>query len=88
MKKSLATIEQRVLQSLLIECREKVGLKQTELATRLAVPQSFVSKYENGERRLDVIELRSICVALETTLPLFCGQLEQALSKHVTSPAP
>jgi len=39
-------------------------LTQAELATRLARPQSFVSKYERGERRLDVAELIEVAVAL------------------------
>lgn len=40
----------------LVEARKAAGLKQTELAARLAKPQSFVSKVENGERRLNVVE--------------------------------
>ncbi len=45
---------------LLIEARQKSGQTQTEVAARLGVSQSFVSKYELGERRLDVIELLRI----------------------------
>ncbi len=45
---------------LLIEARQKSGLTQTGVAARLGVSQSFVSKYELGERRLDVIELLRI----------------------------
>lgn len=40
----------------LVEARKACDLKQTELAERLAKPQSFVSKVENGERRLNVVE--------------------------------
>lgn len=40
------------------------GLGQADIARRLSRPQSFVSKYEAGERRLDVIELREVCDAL------------------------
>ena len=45
---------------LLVEARQKSGLTQIEVAARLGVSQSFVSKYEQGERRLDVIELLRI----------------------------
>ena len=49
---------------LLIEARQKSGLTQTEVAARLGVSQSFVSKYELGERRLDVIEFLRIADTL------------------------
>ena len=52
------------LRSLLIQARESAGLTQVELSGRLGRPQSFVSKYENGERRLDVIEFVQVCNAL------------------------
>ena len=45
---------------LLIECRNKAGLAQTELADKLGRPQQFVSRYELGERRLDVGEFLEI----------------------------
>jgi transcriptional regulator with XRE-family HTH domain len=51
-----------------------------DLAKRLGVPQSFVSKYESGERRLDVLELRAVCVALKISLKQFVRRLEEALS--------
>jgi transcriptional regulator with XRE-family HTH domain len=50
------------------QLRESAGIRQTEVAERLGTPQSYVSKYENGERRLDLIELERICNALEITL--------------------
>lgn len=45
--------------------RKSQGLTQKGLSDRLSVPQSYVSKYETGERRLDVIELLDICTALD-----------------------
>ena len=52
------------LRSLLVQAREAAELTQVELSDRLGRPQSFVSKYENGERRLDVIEFVQVCNAL------------------------
>jgi transcriptional regulator with XRE-family HTH domain len=52
------------LQQLLAGRRRAVGLTQAELAVRLGRPQSFVSKYETGERRLDVIEFLEVADAL------------------------
>lgn len=45
------------------------------MARRLEVPQSFVSKYESGERRLDVIELRHVAKAIGTTLESIVSRL-------------
>lgn len=49
---------------LLITARKKKPLTQVELARQLKKPQSFVSKYELGERRIDVIEFMVICEAI------------------------
>ena len=53
-----------LLQDLLAEGRRAADLTQAELAARLRRPQSFVSKYEAGERRLDVIEFLEVIEAL------------------------
>lgn len=62
--KSLHQPENRLLCELLAEAREKVGLSQEKLAKRLKRTQSFVAKYEGGERRLDVVEFLAISRAL------------------------
>ncbi len=49
---------------LLIEARKKADLTQAELSSRLNRPQSFVSKYERGERRLDVVEFGEVARAI------------------------
>ena len=48
----------------LIAARKSADITQAELARKLGKPQSFVSKFENGERRLDVIEFLDVCTAL------------------------
>ena len=50
---------QRLL-AMLVQARKDAGLTQAEVARRLGKPQSFVSKYENGERRIDVVEFLEI----------------------------
>lgn len=65
MAKSLHTQEYKHFRTLLTAAREKASLTQSEISTRLDRPQSFVAKYEGGERRLDVIEFIQVCAALE-----------------------
>jgi DNA-binding transcriptional regulator YiaG len=60
---------------LLRDLRIRAGVRQAELAGRLGVPQSFVSKYETGERRLDVGEVQAICAVLGLSLVEFAGAL-------------
>ena len=57
------------------DARERAGLSQVELAARLKKPQSFVSKYESGERRLDVAEFIQICQAMEVSAPKLLKKL-------------
>ncbi|OFW42323.1 MAG: transcriptional regulator [Acidobacteria bacterium RIFCSPLOWO2_12_FULL_60_22] len=49
---------------LLVEARKEANLTQAQLSSRLKRPQSFVSKYERGERRLDVVEFREVAQAI------------------------
>ena len=66
---------------MLYQLRITAGLKQAELAAMLNEPQSFVSKIESGERRLDIVELRTILFHLGTNLSEFALALEQRISK-------
>lgn len=81
MSKSIFTTEYAVFRDLLRELRTEKGLTQVQLSETLGMPQSFVSKYETGERRLDVIELREVCQSLGTTLAAFAKKLEVRLSE-------
>lgn len=57
------------------------GFTQVQLSETLGMPQSFVSKYETGERRLDVIEVRAICQSLDSTLTAFVKKFEARLAE-------
>jgi transcriptional regulator with XRE-family HTH domain len=61
--------------------RREAERSQQEVALRLGVPQSFVSKYESGERHLDPLELRQICAALEVPMEVFWKRFETMLSE-------
>jgi transcriptional regulator with XRE-family HTH domain len=74
------TRENQTLCRLLRSLRVDAALRQQDLAKRLGVGQSFVSKYESGERRLDVFELREICHACGVTLGTFIERLEAHLA--------
>ena len=71
MQKSLSSSKQKVFLELLRIVREEAGLRQIDVAQRLSQPQSFVSKYESGERRLDLLELELVCEACETDVLQF-----------------
>ena len=79
MSKSIYTREYTTVTRILREAREEAGLTQVELADLLGQSQSFVSKYERGERRLDIIQLRTVCLTLGVKLRDFVERLERAL---------
>jgi transcriptional regulator with XRE-family HTH domain len=81
MEKSIHTDDYAALVELLRQARQAAGLTQVQLAQKLGQSQSFVSKVEVGERRLDLIQLRTILLALGTTLPDFVEQLEKKLAE-------
>ena len=64
MPRSRRSPRYQTLQSLLAQRRVAAGLTQTELAARLGRPQSYVAKYEGGERRLDVVEFVEVTQAI------------------------
>lgn len=62
--KSVHSSELAEFRALMIETRKHVGLTQQQLAKKIGKPQSFVAKYEGGERRIDVIEFLKIVRAM------------------------
>lgn len=73
--------QQDCLQTVLRHLRQNSGLRQADLADRICEPQSFVSKYESGERRLDILEMRLICTAMGVTLAEVLTRLEACIAE-------
>jgi transcriptional regulator with XRE-family HTH domain len=69
----------QTLLALLQQLRSDAGLTQAQLAARLRRDQTFVYKYESGERRLDILELREVCRATETDFARFVRRLDKDL---------
>lgn len=76
--KSVFTEHYKLFRGMLIQAREAAGLNQRDLSERLSRPQSFVSKYERGERRLDVIEFLEVAEALNIDPVEFIKKLRDA----------
>ena len=74
--KSVFTKEYERLLARLIEARKTSGFTQQELAVKLKRPQSFVSKYERGERRLDIVELLDVARAIGVTAAGLVAEIE------------
>jgi len=78
MSRSVFTDAYAVLTDALVEARGVAGLTQLELAGKIGRPQSFVSKFERGERRIDLIEFCAISHALsQDPLVLFSRILKR-----------
>lgn len=71
--------QKQKLRELLREVREQAGVRQVDLAKILGRQQSFVSKYESGEKSLDFLEVKEVCEALGISLQQFVKSFEQTL---------
>ena len=81
MEKSIHSSRYGIFLKVLRQAREDASITQVQLAHKLGETQTFVSKCERGERRIDVIELRSFCQALGLDLKEFVAILEKAIGK-------
>ena len=81
MEKSIHSAGYVVFLKVLREAREQAGLTQVQLARNIRETQTFVSKCERGERRIDVVELRTFCRAFGLSLKQFVSALERAMGK-------
>lgn len=80
MEKSIYSEEYAKFLKHLKQTRKKASITQEQLAESLGQTQSFISKVERGERRLDLVELRAFCKALGVDFSLFASQLDKILS--------
>lgn len=81
MNKNTIKKGQIALTKTLYSLRIGSGLKQTDLADILGVPQSFVSKIETGERGLDLVELKAVVEAMGATLAEFVLEFEKNVNE-------
>ncbi len=79
MEKSLFSKGYALFLSHLRDARKGASLTQEELARRLGETQSFISKCERGERRIDVVELRVFCKAMGISFTAFVKRLDSDL---------
>lgn len=82
MEKSIFSEDYALFLKHLRNTRNKARLTQQDLAELLGQTQSFISKVERGERRLDIVELRAFCKALGISFPLFVTQFDKLLIKE------
>jgi transcriptional regulator with XRE-family HTH domain len=83
MKKTIYTTQQKSLLELLLNLRNAMGVTQAELANQLGVTQAEISKFERGERRLDILQLRAWLQVFGMPLAMFSEALEEELSSKV-----
>ncbi|MDO9319120.1 MAG: helix-turn-helix transcriptional regulator [Gammaproteobacteria bacterium] len=81
MSHNIWSSHQTALQQLMRSLRCGAALTQQELAALLGKPQSYVSKYESGERKLDIVELREVCLKCGISLESFAHRFEIVLAQ-------
>lgn len=81
MPSSLHSHHYQIFRSLLVAAREKSGLTQVQIAEKFGKPQSFISKYERGERRLDFTEFIELADMLEIDIADFVSRYQSAITQ-------
>jgi transcriptional regulator with XRE-family HTH domain len=78
------TSEYEQLRRALVRARQEKGHTQSDIAARLGKPQSYVSKYESGERGLDVVEFLELCAALSVSPHLILNQCRLQTADYIS----
>lgn len=84
MEKSIHSAQYASFLRTLRALRKRANVTQAELARRVGETQSFVSKCERGERRIDIVELRTFCKAIGVSLGEFLEAFEGTLARRRT----
>lgn len=71
-----------LFRTLLKDLRLEADLTQAQLAKKLGLPQSYVSKYETGERRLDFVETAEICETIGTDINDFARRFTERIGER------
>ena len=79
MSSTLHSPEYQVFRAILVQARKTSGLTQVQIAKALGKPQSYISKYENGERRLDFPEFIKIADVLGINVVSFLEEFRAAV---------
>ena len=82
MDKSIYSDDYSLFLKLIREARLRAGLTQEDIATRLGKTQSFVSKCERGERRLDIVDAREFCSAIGIPLSDLVANFEEIIAER------
>lgn len=83
---SIYTPEYALVLSLLRRARKARGITQAQVAQKLQYQPAAISKIERGELRLDIVQLRSYCEAIQVPLVAFVEQFEAALREQEEQP--
>lgn len=81
MVKESSNREYSTLCNLLYAYRIQAGLKQVEVAKKIGMPQSHISKIENGERKIDLVELSRLCEVYNITLSEFVEKFQKKVNE-------
>ena len=79
MPNSMHSQKYQIFREMLVDARLKSGLTQMELAQKINKPQSYVSKYERGERRLDFTEFIEVVIAFKMNINVFIERYQKSI---------
>jgi transcriptional regulator with XRE-family HTH domain len=82
MRHSTHTREYELFLTLLKSFRKEAGVTQVDLALRLKITQSHLSKFERDELRIDLVQLRQLCMVLGNSLPALITRWAAELTKR------